>query len=479
MDSESQIALLLDQVETSVRELEQTVENFEQAALQAEACLEDREARAYAEGMRAEDELQPLTHALQTGRDAAMAARVANMMLDDALMRTETALSAAASLSDVVPLPPGSLVCGGRYRLVQLLHSRPRVHLYLARGLSNSSRRVDGEAPLVVIREIALMGLTPALRQCVVQAAFAEFAAPLLFGTTHLPGVADRLYLEDDRHYLIMQPRQVRGHTPAIAQLLSERLSGSTRLDLTTALHLGTRLCQTVARLHRLNLFLGELTPAMVLIDRVGGSNWAPLLLAPWSPAPQFWPGFSRQMAQQVGDQIFPSLDPDPERALFEQDEHAFAAPELFAGQRDARSDVYALGAVLYLLCTGSPPVAASQRLRDDRTVKIKVTRAGRQAGRSTRHARRVQTELQPLSQDLALKPPHLLNAQISPLLEQILLRALALKPEERFASVRDLAEALESMHLKVDLPAVPIPLSPFPRAKVSRLRRLFEWLKR
>jgi serine/threonine protein kinase len=182
-------------------------------------------------------------------------------------------------------------------------------------------------------------------------------------------------------------------------------------------------------------------------------------------------------MAQQIGDQIFPSLD--PELSPVEQDEHAFAAPELFAGQRDARSDVYALGAILYLLCTGSPPIAASQRLRDDRTVKVKVTRGGRQSSRPARHARRAQTELQPLSQDLALKPPHLLNEQISPLLEQILLRALALKPEERFASVRDLAEALESMHLRTDLPATPIALSPFPRAKVSRLRRLFEWLKR
>ena len=71
-----------------------------------------------------------------------------------------------------------------------------------------------------------------------------------------------------------------------------------------------------------------------------------------------------------------------------------------------------------------------------------------------------------------SLTPPHLLNKRISPLLEQILLRALALNPEQRFASAQDLAEALEGMHLTTASAALP-------QAKASRLRRLLEWIRK
>ncbi len=46
MDSESQIASLLAQVDAGIRELEHTVENFEQAIVDAEQCLGETEAQA-------------------------------------------------------------------------------------------------------------------------------------------------------------------------------------------------------------------------------------------------------------------------------------------------------------------------------------------------------------------------------------------------------------------------------------------------
>ena len=182
------------------------------------------------------------------------------------------------------------------------------------------------------------------------------------------------------------------------------------------------------------------------------------VLLAAWPPAPHFWPGQSKHIARQIIDQIFPSFTPT--QATQEQESHPFAAPELFAGQRDACSDVYALGAMLYLLCTGYFPASAAQRLRSEQT---------RQTARATRQARRAQAAAQAAYQDPTLVSPRQLNPQISPLLEQIFLRALALKPEQRFASARDLAEALESMHLKTELPDTPAIAPPFPRAKASR----------
>lgn len=476
MDSESQIALLLARVDAGIRELEHTVDNFEQAVAQAEQSMNEVEAQAAGEVPYAEADLQPVGRSLQASRDAATLVRAANSALHEALAQAETTISADMPVDDSGPLLAGTLICDGRYRLLQLLHSRPRVHLYLARRQPNPAEPGEGTRQLVVIREIILAGLAPAVRQSVVRAAFEEFAAPQLFGSAHLPGVGDHLYVEDGRHYLVMQPRQARGDRTTLALPLSERLPSPALLDMTTALHLGTRLCQTVARLHRLNLYLGELTPQMLLLDPLNDAHWAPLLLAAWPPAPHFWPGQSRQTAWRLSEQIFPATTPGSTPA--EQDARAFAAPEIFSGQCDARSDVYALGAILYLLCTGSVPASASQRQRAIQSSQN--TRSERQNTRQSRQSRRLpQSASQPAQRDQALAPPRHLNEQISPLLEQIFLRALALQPEQRFGSVRDLAEALESMHLKTELPDTPAIAPPFPRAKASRLRRLLEWLKR
>lgn len=482
MDSESQIALLLARVDAGIRELEHTVENFEQAVAQAEQSMNEVETRTGTDASfsrdeaRAEAELQPVARSLQASQDAATLVRAANSALHSALAQAETTISSETPVDDAGPLLPGTLICDGRYRLLQLLYSRPRVHLYLARRLSNSAEPDEGPRQLVVIREIILIGLAPSVRQSVVRAAFEEFAAPQLFGSAHLPGVGDHLYMEDGRHYLVMQPRQARGGTLTLALPISERLPSPALLDMTTALHLGTRLCQTVARLHRLNLYLGELAPAMLLFDPINDAHWAPLLLASWPPAPHFWPGQGRQMAWRLSEQIFPTVVPGSSPA--EQDTRPFAAPEIFSGQCDARSDVYALGAILYLLCTGKAPAAASQRRRASQ-----ISQNTRGERPNTRQPRQVRRSPRPASQaapsDQALIAPRQLNEQISPLLEQIFLRSLALQPEQRFASVRDLAEALESMHLKAELPDTPAIAPPFPRAKASRLRRLLEWLKR
>src|SRR6185312_11095587 len=71
MDSESQIALLLAQVDAGMREQENTVENFELAVSHAEQCLGEIETFAGNDSLRSESDLQPLTRALQASQDAA------------------------------------------------------------------------------------------------------------------------------------------------------------------------------------------------------------------------------------------------------------------------------------------------------------------------------------------------------------------------------------------------------------------------
>lgn len=96
----------------------------------------------------------------------------------------------------------------------------------------------------------------------------------------------------------------------------------------------------------------------------------------------------------------------------------AYMAPEQARGDIqaiDERTDVFALGAMLYHVLSGSPPYSG----RDDQAV---VTQAAT-------------GQFEPLSHHIADVPPGL---------EAIVSRAMAFDPEQRFATAVELAEALE-----------------------------------
>ena len=476
MDSEHQTTLILSQLETGMANLEHTVQRFEMVVVQAEQCMNEVEQAIMAQGTPDETGLQPLTQALQTSSSLAPLVEAANTLLSQTLAQAETTIQIRNSvLEDAGPLPGGTLICTGNYRLLRLLHNRPRVNLYLARRQYELPGATPAEQTLVAVREIVLTGLPQETRQQIVRAAFEEFAAPHIFGSPHLPGVGDHVYVENERHYLIMQPRPTRGTQPASALPLAELLPGTVQqppcFDLFTSLRLGIRLCRTVARLHRLHIVLGEITPEMILMSRAGDVVWAPLLLAAWPPAYSFWPEPLSQNAQQLHAQIFP---PRGEQSVVARpgahDTRAFAAPELFAGHCDERSDIYALGAILYLLLTGSVPTSAQQRIQAE-----PASQHTSNERRSRKGAHR-QPDAHSTQPNLMLMPPHILNERISPLLEQILQRSLALDPQARFACATDLADALEGMYFRADASATSAIL---PQARVSRLRRLLEWLKK
>jgi len=471
MDSESQTSLILSQVETRITELENNVQDFERATADAEQQFDVFEHLLQDETEQDETLLEQLTQTLQASQHAARLTHSANSALNQAITQAERVLEENLALREDRrdPLPDGRLVCQGRYRLIHLLYQRPRIHLYLAQRADATPETGTGSKPLVAIRELVLTGLEETQREQIIQAAFEEFAAPRLFGSPHLAGVADRVFVEKGRHYLVMQPRPVRGSNPTFAVTLTEFLAnlqeGSGWLDMSTALKWGIQLCRTVADLHRLKNVPGELTPEFVLVDREAEADWSPILLAGWPPALSFWPGNALD-ARQLYNLAFPALATD----LNQEQTHLypFIAPEVFAGQRDERSDVYTLGALLYLLFTHQTPMAAPQRLLAEQATQ--TTRTQRNLPRRKNAQRRIQ----PANQNLTLTAPHLLNEQVSLLLEQILLRALALKPEERFGSPLDLAEALSGMNLKTAVLAPALP-----QARVSRLRKLLVWLKK
>ncbi len=116
-----------------------------------------------------------------------------------------------------------------------------------------------------------------------------------------------------------------------------------------------------------------------------------------------------RDQAMLVGNGIARSADTS-RRATFVPGSGsiAFLSPEYFANDADVRSDIYSLGATLYATLTGRMPLETLKR----------------QAG-------------------LPLTPPRQLNPTIPPGIEQAVLKAMQLAPEQRFQSVREMLAAL------------------------------------
>jgi serine/threonine protein kinase len=104
-----------------------------------------------------------------------------------------------------------------------------------------------------------------------------------------------------------------------------------------------------------------------------------------------------------------------------------YMSPEQASGEShavDARADIYGLGALLYSILTLQPPVDGG----DITEVLLQVT-AGRIA---------------PPAEVARRQPPaHLPEGKIPPELSEIVMKALALDPANRYPTVRDLQAAL------------------------------------
>jgi serine/threonine-protein kinase len=185
-------------------------------------------------------------------------------------------------------------------------------------------------------------------------------------------------------HYLVME--YVQGET------LADTLRRQGMLAPCWTAEVGRWVCQALQAAHARGLVHRDIKPANVLVSRAGQVKVADFGIASAAARPILTDG-----GIVLGTAAYLS----PEQAQ--------------GGPVDARSDVYALGCVLYELLTGAPPFVADSPL-----------------GLATRQAAE------------APAPPSRRNPQIDPDLEAVIMTALAKEPARRYQTAWAMGQDLE-----------------------------------
>jgi eukaryotic-like serine/threonine-protein kinase len=171
-------------------------------------------------------------------------------------------------------------------------------------------------------------------------------------------------------------------------------------LPAARALHLVRQVCNALSEAHDLGLVHRDIKPANIFAAIRGGRYDVAKLL-------DF--GLAKPLINVEGTQL------TQEGAI--TGSPLFMSPEQATGDRepDARSDIYALGAVLYFLLTGKPP------FEDEKPMRVIIAHAHDQP-----------------------RPPSQLNPGVPDDVELIVLRCLQKDPLDRYQSAADVVAAIE-----------------------------------
>jgi len=322
-----------------------------------------------------------------------------------------------------------------RYRITTLVRRYPHSNLYFA--LDNHQAPEPGQARMVAIRDVDITGLAQEDREKAIALAQQEYDNLRRWHIQHLLACIDLRLFEGHLFLISGVPASASKEKNAqrLYTLQDFLQSGLGLPRESRTLEWMHSLCQAVDQLHHQGIVLSDLDPFTVVLDK-NSAQAEPELMIFWLPA-------------ELQNLL---LQPDPQSTSAVS---YFKAPEALAGKPEIRSDIYSMGALLYLLLTGMPP--------DESTL---------------RHRRR-------------LRSPREINVRISQHVDECVMQALAVEPEERFASMTDLLKALENGHTgeaprKPSIPAAPstsVPLSdvetvrivPLSQKDVERWRALRE----
>jgi eukaryotic-like serine/threonine-protein kinase len=202
---------------------------------------------------------------------------------------------------------------------------------------------------------------------------------------------------DGDLQYLVME--YVDG------QSLAGLLRQEGVLDPGRAAEVGRQVCQALAAAHAAGLVHRDITPGNVLVDPAGLVKVADFGIAKLAAA-----------TTMTGDGMVLGTA-------------AYLAPEQAQGRPvDGRSDLYALGCVLYALVTGAPPFVG------DSPVAV---------------AARQLTE--------PPTPPSDRNPRVSPALEAVVLTALAKDPADRYQTATAMAQDLDRVIADAGADSMPL----------------------
>jgi serine/threonine-protein kinase len=201
--------------------------------------------------------------------------------------------------------------------------------------------------------------------------------------------VFDYGHTPDGTFYYVME------HLPGVT--LAELVSADGPLPPARAVHLLRQLCGALAEAHAAGLTHRDIKPGNVIVCERGGVPDVAKLL-----------DFGLvQTAADADDKLthVGAVVGTP----------SYMAPEQISGEpADARTDIYALGALGYFLLTGRPPFA----------------------GKTVAQLLAAHLHERP-------EPPRAHRPDLPPALEAVVLRCLAKRPAERFATVQELGAAL------------------------------------
>ncbi len=204
--------------------------------------------------------------------------------------------------------------------------------------------------------------------------------------------------------------------------------AGERAVELRNLLRRFLDVCNAIAYAHSRGVLHRDLKPANIMLGQYGETLVVDWGLAKASNRPE--------LAGQSGEGLLQPASASgsaPTQMGSAIGTPQYMSPEQAAGRLDLlgpASDVYSLGATLYYVLTGRPPVKA-----EDIGAVMKKVQTG------------------------DFPPPRSANPEISPPLEAICLKAMALKSDDRYATPKALAEDIERWLADEAVGAFPDPL--------------------